>query len=147
MEQERAARSAAMARVEGIQETLRTDLEEEAYRSVKAAFATRRPGSTPVEEARDALTRLIDELGVRHLSVACARMEVLLLLRRRLLREEEETAEEEEENQLLTPLVARVAAMRQEAPADTMSLRMRRRRRPTMQSDSKRHTLQRKKKK
>ena len=29
MEQERAARSAAMARVEGIQETLRTDLEEE----------------------------------------------------------------------------------------------------------------------
>ena len=29
VEQERAARSAAMARVEGIQETLRTDLEEE----------------------------------------------------------------------------------------------------------------------
>ena len=51
------------------------------------------------------------------------------------------------QNQLLTPLVARVAAMRQKAPADTMSLRMRRRRRPTMQSDSKRHTLQRKKKK
>ena len=73
---------------------LTRELEEETYRMVKSAFSSTL-SLTPVAEARDHLGALIDELGLRHLSVACARMEVLLLLRRRL--REEEKAEEEEE--------------------------------------------------